>query len=296
MARRETFVNAAITELASSLTDVATTATVVDGSTFPLTGDYRIVIGEELLMVTSRTGDVLTVERGLESTTAVAHNAGDQVNAILTRGAIEDYTKQNTWHGNSSPPLQNYILATGAPAIASDFTWVNQGTASATDRGGRVVLQTPPDAGDQIRGLFQAAPSAPYEIILACHGSGESSGNGQIGLAFRESGTGKIMTLANFLTNDIEVAKYTSPTAFSALLGTKKPWDVGQSVTWLKIADDNTNLKFYVGPNGQDWIEVGSEGRTVFMAGGPNEVGFHTNPDGSNTYDILMEIFHFGSV
>lgn len=296
MVRREQFVNDARTTLSASMTDSTTTATVTAGSVFPADGDFRILINSELMLVTARSGNNLTVTREIENTTAAAHSDTDTVHAILTAGGLQDYTKENTWHGNTSPALRIYNLSSGAPAVVSDFTWVNQGSATATDRDGRIVLNSPTSASVNLRGLYQTAPTAPYEIILAVHAIGERANFGQFGLFFREDSSSKLMSISRVFNGQIEIPKYTDATTFDSLLGSSVNWDFGQSVKWFKIENDDTDLKFFVGPNGQDWIEFGSEGKGVHFTTAPDQVGFHTDPDGSNSYDIMLEVFHFGEV
>jgi len=295
-ARREQFVNNAQSDLSVALTNVATTATVADGSIFPVDGDFRIIIDDELILVTARATNVLTIVRGAEGTSAVAHSIGKAVIALLTKGALENYAEENTWHGNASPALRIYNLANGSRGVVSDFTWVNQGGATATDRGNRIVLQGPPDVGTQVRGLFMSAPTAPYSVTIAARGIGAREDFGEWGLTLRENASGKLMSLARIFKEKLEIRKYTSATAFSALLGSSLDWAWGPGVTWFKIEDNNTDLKFYTGPNGLDWTQINTEGRGVFFTTAPDEIGFHVNPNTANNYNQLLEVYHFGEV
>ncbi len=61
-----------------------------DGAAFPSTYPYPITIGAEILKVTNRSGDTLTVERGAEDTAAVAHNAGVDVEMLITAKFVSD--------------------------------------------------------------------------------------------------------------------------------------------------------------------------------------------------------------
>ena len=77
--RREQLENNVTTSLNGAITDVATTVTVADGSVFPAEGDYRIIVGDEIMLVTARATNDLTVTRGAESTTALAQSGGAAV-------------------------------------------------------------------------------------------------------------------------------------------------------------------------------------------------------------------------
>jgi len=293
--RREQFVNNAQTTLASGITDTATSATVVTGSVFPADGDFRIRIGEELILVTARSTNTLTIERGIENTSGAVHSAGEEVIAVLTKSSLEEYQKENTWSGNTSFPLRLFDLSDGSPATVSTFTWVNQGSATATDRDGRIVLLTPNGSGQDVHALVQSSPSAPYSIVCAFSLVGQREASMQFGLTFRESSTSKLFAITRDCTDNIRIEKHTNSTSLSSSVSSAA-WQFGNSVTWFKIEDNNTNLIFYVSPNGQDWIQIASEARTTFMTGGPNQVGFYGNPYTANSNDMLAEVYAFGEV
>jgi len=81
--------NNAESALASTITAVATSLTLVsgEGSKFPAS-NFHITIDDEILLCSSRAGDVLTVTRAQESTTATAHAAGAIVSLNVTAGII----------------------------------------------------------------------------------------------------------------------------------------------------------------------------------------------------------------
>ncbi|MBI1312843.1 hypothetical protein GC176_16260 [bacterium] len=64
-----------------------TTITVANGSVFPAAGGFRVAIGSELLNVTAVSGNVLTVERGAEGSTAATHASGASV--VLSSALIK---------------------------------------------------------------------------------------------------------------------------------------------------------------------------------------------------------------
>src|SRR5688572_18240438 len=74
------FIDAAVTTL-----DLAAGTGVL----FPSTGDFRIRIDNEILIVTARASDTLTVTRGAETTTAAVHLDESEVNLVVTAGALE---------------------------------------------------------------------------------------------------------------------------------------------------------------------------------------------------------------
>ena len=82
------------------------------------------------------------------------------------------------------------------PPVIGDFTWVNQGTATVTDRKGMAVLETPSVAsGENLRLLVKSAPATPYEITVAMMAFGPiyttSNAIPQFGFCCRESSFGQ---------------------------------------------------------------------------------------------------------
>ena len=63
------------------------------------------------------------------------------------------------------------------------------------------------------------------------------------------------------------------------------------STLWLKAVDDGTKLKFYVG-DGIEWVQVYSEARATFMAGGPNLFVWGLNA-GANGLETLNRLVHW---
>lgn len=78
----------AVTSLSNALNNSATTFDVASVSNFPATGNFRIRVEEELMLVTGVSGSTLTVQRGIEGSSAVTHNAATPVYGVLTRSAF----------------------------------------------------------------------------------------------------------------------------------------------------------------------------------------------------------------
>jgi hypothetical protein len=84
--------NNAASELAAAITDTATELVLKtgEGSRFPAGFPFHITIQDEILEVTGRVNDTLTVTRAQESTSAAAHNAGTAVRLNITAALIEE--------------------------------------------------------------------------------------------------------------------------------------------------------------------------------------------------------------
>jgi hypothetical protein len=85
----EKFANNASSTLSSGISDTDLSLTVSSASSFPTSGQFRIKIENEILLVTSVASNVFTVSRGQEGTSAASHNSGSTVTHILTAGAIK---------------------------------------------------------------------------------------------------------------------------------------------------------------------------------------------------------------
>ncbi len=87
----EQFANYAENELDGALTDVATSFDVTDGSVLPATGTFRLKCEDEIMLVTARSSNTLTVTRGQEGTTAVAHDSATAIKPILTAAGLTEF-------------------------------------------------------------------------------------------------------------------------------------------------------------------------------------------------------------
>jgi len=87
--------NNASSILASGIDAVATSLTVAsgEGARFPAT-NFHITIEDEILLCTTRTGDVLTVTRAQEGTAAASHAQGKAVRLNITAEVLDSRT---TW-------------------------------------------------------------------------------------------------------------------------------------------------------------------------------------------------------
>lgn len=84
----ELFANNAVTSLASPASSGDLTISVTSAAGFPVSGNFRIVIDSELLLVTSVSGTTFTVTRAVESTTVASHLVGVVVSHVLTAASL----------------------------------------------------------------------------------------------------------------------------------------------------------------------------------------------------------------
>lgn len=95
----EQFANNASSTLASGIDNSTASITLVDASRFSSTGTYRIVVESEIMQVTARSSNTLTVVRGSEGTIATAHSSGANVTQIMTASGIQQFRADNIQSG-----------------------------------------------------------------------------------------------------------------------------------------------------------------------------------------------------
>jgi hypothetical protein len=122
----EQLANLAQTTLSAAITSTtATSCTVTSATLFPATGNFRILIDAEIMIVTAVSSTTFTISRGQEGTTAATHTNGATVTCILTAGSVKQVVQDShsTWCG--------YFTSADQPTTGS--TWVFTWTATYDD-------------------------------------------------------------------------------------------------------------------------------------------------------------------
>jgi hypothetical protein len=154
------FQNNATSTLAGAISDVATAANLAvgTGSRFPNpTGSQYFVMTftdaatgllNEIVHVTARTGDVITIVRAQEGTTALNWQAGDLADSLITAGQLGAMVQTSDLQETAGAYVTdsgsaNSIVATLSPAPASYADLVGSPIrvrAAATSTGAAVVV------------------------------------------------------------------------------------------------------------------------------------------------------------
>lgn len=172
------------------------------------------------------------------------------------------------------------------PATLPTFSWDNQNGSTATLSGGTERLQCASDT-NAIHLRYTTAPAAPYTLTARIKNDWTMEpGDDRGGLAFRKSSDGKIVAMHiaknGSETPYVAISKWTTSTSFSAdyyLNSTANFWDplvrYGPDIC-LRIRDNNTNLSFWYSLDCvfYDQMDI-DRARTDFMAGGPDQIGYH---------------------
>lgn len=170
------------------------------------------------------------------------------------------------------------------PSLASISTWVNQGGASVSTTNGGILLSAPAAAGDNIRLRVKTAPATPYKITAMLKGFGAVNA-ANVGLAFRESGSGKIALamLGGAFTGKLTSAPalasitFTNPTTFNAVYVSNNfpEFPLQMPPAFLRIEDDGTNRIISISSDGINFMAYHTVIRTDFLTA--DQVGFFVN-------------------
>ncbi len=171
----------------------------------------------------------------------------------------------------------------------SGWAWLNQGGATVTQGSGLVQLFLANEVSENIRGRFIAAPaSTPYTITaLILPGQMTSSGTCGVGIAFRESGTSKVVYIAmvgnaGSAGPRIHVRKNTNETTNSTSSTGPQFLVTPANGMWLRISDNGTNVIYSYSFDGVNFTTQLSETRATFFTVKPNQVGIAIQNFGSN--------------
>ena len=143
------FTNNAATTLAAGINSSVTSISVTDGSVFPaLTGSDHFYVtfddttNREIVKVTARSGNTLTVVRGQDDTTAQAFNSGDKAELRVVAALLEDITTEVT-------------------STLSVDTFTGDGTTTA------FTLSQAPSSEDNLIVFIEGAYQNPGDFVLS---------------------------------------------------------------------------------------------------------------------------------
>lgn len=209
------FKNNAASTLASPITDSAVSVTVVpgDGAEFPSPGAGQYFIAtfvdaateliSEIVWVTARVGDTMTIQRGQEGTAPAAWGAGDAIKMLPTAGTMQALSQvQQTQAG-----APNYAVDTGVvngyaatlnPPVASRIAGLtvrikasasNTGPSTLNLGAGSIQIVNPDgtDLGTGAiinGGIFEVSDdgtAGPYQLISANNQALTASGQATTG-------------------------------------------------------------------------------------------------------------------
>lgn len=285
--RREQLLNAATTTVNEALDASETIITVTDGSVFPADGDYRLIIDSEVVLVTSRVTNDLTVVRGLDGTLAVTHSNGVVIDTIVTASSFDQFLNDCS-AGGLFRPARRLMDKDGVILTKSDFSTIGMGSTVITDEAdGTITLFIDQSTGG-FKIMLRSIPSTPFKVRAKLElgaGANWRTAGTIIGLVARESSTGKFVNVYYEYGENCQPAKYNSETSFNSFYVSSKLTEADCPYVWLEMEDNGTTIFFRYSSDGVNFFELHSVSRTDFLAGGPNQFGWHVSAGGGNSQD-----------
>jgi hypothetical protein len=325
----ETFANQAVTTLSAAITGVtATSCTVIDATAFPATGNFRIKIDSEIVMVTGVAGNTFTITRGAEGTTAATHASGASVIHLLTKGSLEarvanrfisdiydnkpaagvkgrlflptdglflEYDDGAAWHKYGP-----YRRLKAPPQTG--WSWVNQGNATVTYTGSTLVLEDPDldTTNPQFRLLVRPV-GIVNGVTAAFLWNGLGSDVPRMGVCARQVG-GDAGYDGHFWALGIQPGGgtgsqmvlhdryYTSPTVLQTT-----PTEDGKALHaerlfWVRYEWVGNYKRFWHSSDGVNWIKWDDDGMATYA--GPNQLGIFIDPT-NNAQKVSMTLVHW---
>ena len=171
---------------------------------------------------------------------------------------------------------------TTAPSL-SDFSWVHQGDATASQTVRGIHVHAPGKHTDYVRILKKAAPTAPYTVTAHIEMLIHQIPHQAAGVLWRSSSSGRHVNfgITNSGTYGFSLihSRWNSYTNWANnIFGLTVP----APISWFRLEDDGTDRNCYVSIDGENWLLISSTANTDHIT--PDEVGFYVTPtDDSNT-------------
>jgi len=297
--------NNAQSTLSATITNTATSLVVVSASAFPTSGNFHILIETEIILVTAVSGTTFTITRAQEGTTAVGHNSGVTVTAIITKAALENYrsdfvitslyssrpsvainnriflpTDINILNIDNGTTWDNYgTLYPLTPIDTTSFSWVNQGSATLDTTYVIPHISCSSNGGtDSWKMFLKSTPTPPYTVTVGMIPKMSITSNScAAGVGWRDSVGGHFHHVIYNGTKTMYIQEWNSTTSFNTNYSTKDGFlHSVKSLLWLQLVDDNTSRKINFSTDGFTWINIDSRSRSYNFT--PNQIGFDINP------------------
>jgi hypothetical protein len=292
---------------------------------FPSTGNFRIIIDSEIMLVTAVSGTTLTVTRGVDDSIAVVHSDGAIVDAILTKSSLQQFRADfnlmgiysalpapdtalvgRTFHCTDIPiklrdngfswdafgPIYNLI----PPPALNTFTFVTQGSAIAINNGPFITYYDTGSATSVKKSLLtKSTPTQPYTLTIGfIPFVTASAGYTRVGIAFRNSGSDKYTINGISWREGTNKGGYLDVSYWSNItLQTQNystPHGYLGTPIFLRIKDDNTNRTYSISNDNLLWCQLYSESRTNNYTA--DQYGVVINTD-STTSKVGMTLLHW---
>jgi len=137
--KAELYGNNPTATLNGGINNAVTSLSVVSAAALPTgTGQFRIIIDSEIMLVTNVSGTTLTITRGTEGTTSASHSDGASISVILTAASVLRTSERHPFIGNrfvgrthSAKKEPGTIITAGAESTILDAQGIGSGFISS---------------------------------------------------------------------------------------------------------------------------------------------------------------------
>jgi hypothetical protein len=168
-------------------------------------------------------------------------------------------------YSGSAWPVWGPIWPLTPPPAVSNWTWVNQSTATATDVGGSILLTVPSNgSGWNVRYLRRAQTPGAWTLEAAFTMLAINDSNAAAGIGCADSTGTKFIFFhvrnRAYCISQLNSVSSVSGDAYVSSIYSYTPY------LWFRIVDDGTtNRTYHVSANGITWHQIYSETRTTFL-------------------------------
>jgi hypothetical protein len=284
MARRERLANNAETTIASDVVPGDLTISVASATNFPTEGDFRIVVDNELMLVTSVSGTTFTVTRGIESTVASNHVESVGVAQVLTEAGMQKLIAESCDPFAFSRNPFRIQDTNGALLAVSDFTEIDASTVGVSydNADGSITLElAAPDATERQFKIVRTAPATPYIMTMATtlNSISATADSGPLfGPIFRDSVNDENLMIRwrplDVLASRLNINHYAVEVFQSSITAALRADASPSAILWWQIEDDGVDLFWRISTDGVHWITFHTVARATPMTAAPDQVGF----------------------
>jgi hypothetical protein len=289
----------------------------VDGSTFPL-ANFTIVIESELIRVSSRSSNVLTVVRGTEGTTAAAHASSLTVTHIISAAVLDNIQSSLNSYGDTIPTtgrlgsrhtytdgefsihngtswVHYYKGHTVKRPLLSDFTQIVTSDGVLTQEGSSLVIKTSTTGYNATSMSFWAKAMVGTQVTMG-HESELQNGNGAGPTLWMLDAANKAMGALCWhgdATGTVYIQRYNSPTspASEGSYGVRMP-----AIGFARIRIISGTAYYDYSNVNKDFWSFYNDPLTTFI-GTPTQWGFSLKCNSLSSGMISrVKLFHFDEV
>jgi len=206
------------------------------------------------------------------------------------------------------------------PPANQSLTLINQGSATMNTTNGYGYINDVGTGGYNMRAVVMTLPATPYNCILGFRFTAgpDATINDFIwdGIVLRESATSKLQIFGQgYRTSGsnasncpagtplgscengafISISDFTNATTYSVDLLTQTQYNWSYGDIWLRVTDDGTTRKYFVGP-GKDAIDfqIASEAHAGFFTTAPNQFGYGFQTNYGSGVGLSLKAIHLG--